>query len=239
MNDGNNCEEVLPRSYFARLNCQYEHSNCLILQGMIFRCNWQRLWICICFLALGTTLGWKGIPISLCKIWRVCRIVRVYSQYFPVLMIIRVLHFGNAFASFILPKFQGSYPEIIWNHCLLFACMFNSCLFIPIPCADRFWSAWSTSCQRPFAPLKSGAAKLKRHRCRARLGAGVWMCHQNPRPAVGYQHDWPEGPRFLGFGRRIEDVHMARVAFNAYSHIFTKDVSNIFQSFRLITLVLS
>ena len=79
---------------------------------MIFRCNWQRLWICICFLALGTTLGWKGIPISLCKIWRVCRIVRVYSQHFPVLMIIRVLHFGNAFASFILPKFQGSYPEI-------------------------------------------------------------------------------------------------------------------------------
>jgi hypothetical protein len=59
-------------------------------------------------------------------------------------------------------------------------------------------------------------------------GRGFWMCHQNPRPAVGYQHDWPEGPRFSGFGRRIEDVHMARVAFNAYSHIFTKDVSNHF-----------
>ena len=209
---------------------------------MIFRCNWQRLWICICFLALGTTLGWKGIPISLCKIWRVCRIVRVYSQYFPVLMIIRVLHFGNAFASFILPKFQGSYPEIIWNHCLLFACMFNSILFIPI----QFYSF------QFLVQIDSGP--------------------HDPHPVRGHSHHWNlalqswKGTGAVHVWARVLDVSSestpsrripARLAgrtavlriwatHRRCSHgkgclqcIFTYIHQRCFQSFRLITLVLS
>ena len=120
----------------------------------------------------------------------------VYSQKFPFWCSYQVLHFGNAFESFILLKFQELYPDTTAYSLQILVRMIRIL--------------------RPFAPLKSCAAELKRHRCR---GAEVWMCHQNPHPAVGYQHDWPEGPRFSGFGRHVEDVHMSRVAFTAYQHI--------------------